>query len=252
MLSQLPGLARPLNALLFLYGSAFVFAALSLWLGADNQGLRPQLALFILAGSAAGLWVALLLSKPKPREFPQRTRFTLAEYWLASLVMSAALILCIHPGWHLSSQAPSGLMALLWGMGWVSAWLGPVALAVLVLLLAHWFAISLYLDYRQAWWRWQHEQHEQAMVDEIGPQLAMSQYLGPKDATWVARKLAQWLSTRARAEFSLALPASRLQVTARLNSQNVSGINHDEVQQKLSQVQLAPVQVPQAPQTQAP
>lgn len=205
------------------------------------------------------LWVALLLAKPKPAEFPRRTRFTVVEYWLAAMVMSAALVLFIHPGWHLSSQAPSGMMAVLWGMGWIAGWLGPVTVAVFVLLIAHWFATSLYLDYRQAWWRWQHEQVEQSRTDEILPQLAESRSLGAKDAQWVARKLAQWLSTRARGEFNLALPASRLLVTAQLDNQSPTAHrtayttghstghmtghttvhSHDESQQELSTVRLA-------------
>ena len=237
----MPDFARPLKALLFIYGSAFVFAAFSLWLGADEQGVRPQLALLWLAGSAVLLWAALMLARPKPSEFPQRTRFTAAEYMLAALVVSAGLVLFIHPGWYLSVQAPSGFMALLWGVGWVAGWLGPIAIAVLVLLLAHWFGITLYLDYRQAWWRCQGERLAQALADELRPQLSQSQYLGAKDTQWVARKMAQWVGNNARGRFSLGLPASRLQVSAQATHAQRPEVQETTQQKIHIMVTIAPI-----------
>lgn len=191
--SVLPQLAKPFQALLFIYGSAFLFAAMSLWLTSDVQGTRAQLALLWTIGIGVGLWLGLLLAKPKPIQLPQRSRYSALEYWLSACVMAVGLVLLQHPGWVMGQQAPSGLLAIAWGLGWVAAWMGPQALAGLTLLLAHWLALQQYLEYRQTCWRWQATQRERKLTQALETQLQRADLLGPKDTQLVARKLALWL-----------------------------------------------------------
>lgn len=238
-MSRLPSLANPIQALLFTYGSALVFAALSLWLSADTQGLRPQLALMALLGSGVALWLGLLLVKPKPSSLPKRTRYTVLEYVLTALLLSAALVLFKHSGWQMSSQPPSGLMAILWGLGWVAAWLGPLALGVLTVVLAHWLGVVVYLDYRQAAWRWQGDRSAQRLIETLLPQLTNTKLLGPKDSLLVAQKLAGWINVTPNDAFKLALPASRLQLDAQPLARSLE--NHAGAQTVLITLMLAPL-----------
>lgn len=199
--------ARLWVAVLFCYGLGWGLAKLLTWLSTDHQGPQWQLAFLGATGVSTAIALALILARPKPHTFPARSYVTLLEYALVASMLAVTLILLRHAGWQLSTQPPQGLLAVAWGIGWVAAWLGPELIAIVVLVLAHWFGLQWYLDYRQYCWQWLQDRSQSQLSQRFAEALAKASALSSKDVLYASRKLSWWYRAKPT-RLELELPGS--------------------------------------------
>ena len=215
-------LARPWFALSATYAVSFVLAALFIHLTRGAGAADYQAAFFANSVSLALLWAALLLARPKPKQPRMRSIYAACEYLLVGFILSLALILFFHHGWRITADAPTGFAAIAWGIGWIGAWVGPLVVGILTLLFAHWLWLSIFIDYRRACWQFMQEARIAALLSEVAEAIQESEFLRPKDAEYVGRKLIQWHATTKWKPFELALPSSGVHLHGYLQSQETA------------------------------
>ncbi|NYS36705.1 hypothetical protein HZZ02_23830, partial [Streptococcus danieliae] len=110
--------------------------------------------------------------------------------------------------------------AIAWGVAWIAAWLGPLVIGIFALLFGHWLWLSIFIDYRSACWKFVQEAHITALLSEIAKTIQENEFLRPKDAEYVGRKLIQWHATVNWKPFELALPSSGVHLYGYLQSQD--------------------------------
>lgn len=201
-------LARTWVALSFAYAAGFLLAALFVGLATGPESTNYQHAFLFNSGAVAALWVALILARPKPRQARARSLYAALEYVLVGLIFSLGLVLFYHHGWHIAASAPAGFAAIAWGIGWIAAWLGPVFVGVVALLLGHWLWLSVFMDYRSACWRFVEEEHTATLLSDLQQHLQVDSFLREKDAQYVGRKLVHWQLSAPWKTFELELPSS--------------------------------------------
>lgn len=211
-------LARPWFALSATYAVSVMLAAVCIHFTAGPEAADYQTAFFVNSVCLVLLWVALLIARPKPQQPRSRTIYAALEYLLVGFTFSLAVILFLHHGWHLSADAPTGFAAIAWGIAWIGAWLGPMVIGVLTLLLGHWLWLSIYIDYRSACWQFIQEDRTKALLKELLQAIQVDGFLRPKDAEYVGRKLIHWHSTAPWKPFDLGLPSTGVHLHAVLHN----------------------------------
>lgn len=219
-------LARPWFALSATYAASFVLAALFIHFTRGSGAADYQAAFFANSFCLALLWAALLIARPKPKQPRLRSAYVAFEYILVGLIFSLALILFFHHGWIITADAPNGFAAIAWGVGWLGAWLGPLVLGVLALLFGHWLWLNIFIDYRSACWQFVREARIAALLSEVAGAIQEDDFLRPKDAAYVGRKLIQWHATLNWKAFELALPSSGVHLHGYIQHQDGKATNY--------------------------